>query len=320
MCNLAVTIVLSMYKPQLDWFAEQLQSLNNQTYKNLDLIIWNDYPEDKIDYSSFFIKYLTKIKFKYFKGTKNLGVMGAFEKLSLLATGDLIAYCDQDDIWLENKISILVEKITSSNIDLICSNVYVMDKYGAILSDSISKIRPMQKFVDNKDLFKHIAMHGAMLGCTMLAKREFVNSIVPFPKDLIEEYHDWWLSLNASYAHKLLFLDIPLIKYRIHGENQSGLFSRIATKEDYRIKRTKAFFDRANLLKNKFSNGIYCDFILTTYNFATARLHYSKEVSLINSINLLKYISINPKAVLFEFLLPYMPEKIFSIIIKELKC
>ena len=44
-----VVIALSIYKPNLKWLEELLISLNNQTYQNIELLVWNDFPEHKYE-------------------------------------------------------------------------------------------------------------------------------------------------------------------------------------------------------------------------------------------------------------------------------
>lgn len=46
---------MAIYKPNLKWLEEQLISLNNQTYANLNLIVWNDCPDDNFNYNEFLI-------------------------------------------------------------------------------------------------------------------------------------------------------------------------------------------------------------------------------------------------------------------------
>ena len=52
-----VVIALSIYKPNLKWLEELLISLNNQTYQNIELLVWNDCPEDNFDYDKYFSQY-----------------------------------------------------------------------------------------------------------------------------------------------------------------------------------------------------------------------------------------------------------------------
>ena len=74
-----ITVVMAIYKPNLDWLKEELISIQKQTYHNFQVFAWNDCPDDKTDYNSLFKQYLLDIPFKVFNGTENLGSNGAFE-------------------------------------------------------------------------------------------------------------------------------------------------------------------------------------------------------------------------------------------------
>ena len=105
-----VSILLAAYKPNYDWFKEQLISLNNQTYDNIELIIYDDCPDEPIS-EEFVSKYITNFNYKIIRGKINKGSNKAFEELTKIAEGIYFAYCDQDDIWEADKIELLINKI-----------------------------------------------------------------------------------------------------------------------------------------------------------------------------------------------------------------
>lgn len=68
-----ITVVMALYKPNLKWLEEELCSIGNQTYKDFEILIWNDCPEDDFNYSSLLKKTLNGIPYTFFKGEKNMG-------------------------------------------------------------------------------------------------------------------------------------------------------------------------------------------------------------------------------------------------------
>ena len=103
----SVTIALAVYRPQAKWLKEQLCSLNRQTYAGkLDLLVWNDSPKD-FDCAPLLKKYITRFSYRILQNGKTNGVTAAFAALTEQAGGDLIAYCDQDDIWDSRKIEVM---------------------------------------------------------------------------------------------------------------------------------------------------------------------------------------------------------------------
>ena len=108
-----VSILLSIYRPDRVTLKEQLDSLDSQTYQNKELLVWNDCPDETID-RKLFEESITRFPVFFYDEKKNLGYIRAFEKLTALAEGDLVSYCDQDDIWEPEKIEKCVEAMRGS--------------------------------------------------------------------------------------------------------------------------------------------------------------------------------------------------------------
>src|ERR1039457_2351233 len=93
-----VSILLAVYKPNEAWFIEQLISLNEQTYENIELLVYDDCPEYPIN-EDIIKQYITKFSYTLIRGIKNEGSNKAFEELTKVSEGEIFAYCDQDDVW-----------------------------------------------------------------------------------------------------------------------------------------------------------------------------------------------------------------------------
>ncbi|WP_159117186.1 glycosyltransferase, partial [Clostridium neonatale] len=93
-----VSILLAVYKPNEKWLIEQIVSLNEQSYNNLDLLVYDDCPEESVN-EELLKKYITNFEYKLIRGTINKGSNIAFEELTKIGDGEYFAYCDQDDIW-----------------------------------------------------------------------------------------------------------------------------------------------------------------------------------------------------------------------------
>ena len=135
-----VSILLAVYKPNEKWLIEQLISLNKQSYQNLNLFVYDDCPEFPVD-ESIVAKYITNFTYKIIRGKKNRGSNKVFEELTKLGDGEYFAYCDQDDIWEENKIFLLMEKFKNKDVTLVCSDLSIIDENSTKIADSITKIR-----------------------------------------------------------------------------------------------------------------------------------------------------------------------------------
>ena len=104
-----VSVVLATYNGE-KFLAEQLSSLLQQSYERLEIIAVDDCSTDNT------VQILQEhavrfLNMKVFVNEKNLGFIKNFEKGCTLTTGDLIAFCDQDDYWDKDKIKKQVQAI-----------------------------------------------------------------------------------------------------------------------------------------------------------------------------------------------------------------
>src|ERR1700712_5400324 len=106
--NPLISIVLCTYNGE-DFLKEQLQSLLNQSWTNLEIIVSDDHSTDKtIDILN---EYNNHPSFRLFMQKENLGPIKNVEFALRQATGPYIAFCDQDDIWKPGKIEQLYKSI-----------------------------------------------------------------------------------------------------------------------------------------------------------------------------------------------------------------
>lgn len=310
-----VTILMAIYKPNLEWLYEQLESLNDQDYKNIELLVWDDCPEDSKDYKEILDKYITNFKYTLIKGEKNLGSTGAFAELTKLANSEYVAYCDQDDIWLKEKISILFDEALKSNANLLCSDMYVIDGEGKVVSNSITKVRPHHVLDSQNNNFKYLLAKQFVTGCTTLVKTELAKKALPFPNEFV---HDWWLALYAVVYGKIQIVKKPLIKYRIHTTNQTLILTGINTKTDY-LKRILEFKNRMQIVSDRFQENNLQNEIDTNKKYAELREKYFKNFSVKGFIDLFRLRECNLMTTYFELALPFMPNFLFKFVINQIR-
>ena len=310
-----VTILMAIYKPNIFWLIDQLKSLNAQTYKNINLLVWNDCPSDPIDYECYYKEYITNFPYEIHIGTKNLGSNGAFEELTKLAKAEYVAYCDQDDVWLPEKIEVLVNEALKIKADLLCSDMYVIDGSGKVVADSIVKVRPHQILDIKGNIFKYLLTKNFVTGCTTLVKTEMAKQSLPFPKEFV---HDWWLALYISAFGSIKVVKESLIKYRIHGSNQTSILIGVKDKQSYYRQRIAVLQQRLDVLTERFGGIQQADCIHDFSNYVNYRMEYFNNPNLLNCYRLFKLRRLNKGITYFEILLPWMPNFIFGFLIKQI--
>lgn len=312
-----VVIALSIYKPNLKWLEELLISLNNQTYQNIELLVWNDCPEDKYNYDNFFSKYIKNFRFYIKNGEKNLGVNGAFEELTCWAKGDYIAYCDQDDIWMPEKIEKMVNMASELNADLICCELMLINES----SNPLNKKITLDNKILNDKLFEYAIMHCLVNACAMLVNLKLAKKSLPFP-NIEKEYHDWWIGIYVSLYGKVVFVNEVLMKYRIYSNNTSGFYglADIYTKEDYCKKRILVFKKKINYVCYRFRDNINITNRIDEINsYSKLRYLWFSKPSIKVFINLIKLSYINRRAVFLDFVFKFLPNSLFNVLINKIK-
>lgn len=227
-----ISIVMAVYEPNLQWFREQLDSLEAQTYPNLELLVLDDcsptVPFEIV--RQCVAQSIRSFPYQVAQNEKNLGSNSTFEKLTQQAHGKYIAYCDQDDVWLPEKLEILQKTIEQTGAKLVCSDMYIIDGKGKQIADSITKVRRHHVFHSGDNLAEGLLFRNFVTGCTMLMPADLARQAIPFCPYMV---HDHYLALYASLYGSIQTIMQPLIRYRIHGGNQTGLLAGVIDKQSY---------------------------------------------------------------------------------------
>ena len=232
-----VTIVMSIYRPQPEHLKLQLESLNAQSYENLELLVRNDCPEEKTD-RELFEKTIDRFPVIFCEEGKNLGYTGAFGRLSALAQGDYISYCDQDDIWLPDKIEACMKAIREDgSIAAVCDRS-LMTAEGEIYCESVraNNRTASASWKTGDDITRRAAFFSHCTGMTLIARREAVQKTLPLVPSLP---HDQQLLFFLSAEGKISYVEKPLVRHRRHGKNNSGTLIGVEKKQDYYDTRCK---------------------------------------------------------------------------------
>lgn len=216
-----IDILLATYNGE-KYLKEQIDSILNQTYKNIRLIVSDDCSKDE---TSIILKEYEKIddRVKVYIQQQNLGVVKNIEFLLNKVESKYYMLSDQDDFWLENKVEKSLEKLRAINADLVFGDLEVVDKDLNTMYDSFGDYMKLNdkihKYI-NSDRLNYI--YNCVTGCTVLAKKETIDYILPLP--IVSKYviHDYWIGLMVSIHGKVAYMDEKYIKYRQHGNNQVG--------------------------------------------------------------------------------------------------
>ena len=116
-----VSIIMNCYNGE-KYLDESLKSIINQTYKNWELIFWDNLSTDNS--KRIFEKYKDK-RFKYFQAKKHTVLYKARNLAIKNTNGEFIAFLDTDDIWLKDKLSQQIKLFYNKNIGLVYGNYWI---------------------------------------------------------------------------------------------------------------------------------------------------------------------------------------------------
>ncbi|MBV9986359.1 MAG: glycosyltransferase [Chitinophagaceae bacterium] len=183
----------------------QLDSLLQQTWSNIEIIISDDHSSDGT--IEILNSYASDPRFRIFYQDRNLGAVDNFEFATRQATGDYLAFCDQDDIWLPEKLEKLSAAI-GDHVLVYCDSILI-DENGLSLQRKLSDLRHMYSGKETRGF----VFSNTVWGHAVLVKRELLPHALPIPAGIP---HDIWVAVKAAALTGIIYLDTPLTLYRQH--------------------------------------------------------------------------------------------------------
>ena len=216
-----VDILLATYNGE-KYLKELIDSILNQTYKNIKLIISDDCSKDSTrKILEEYEKQDERVEVYY--QPQNLGYVKNFEFLLKQVKSNLYMLADQDDVWLPEKIEKSVETLKRENADLVFGDLEVVDKDLKTIYPSFNDFmllsRKIKKYIKS---YKLNYLYNCVTGCTVIAKSKFISKLLPIPANSKYFIHDHWLGIMMSIYGKVAYMPEKYIKYRQHGNNQVG--------------------------------------------------------------------------------------------------
>lgn len=213
-----VDILLATYNTNIDYLKQQLDSILNQTYKELNIIISDDASTNQ-DIKNLLKEYKEKDnRITLYLQEKNLGYIKNFEFLLEKSTAEYVAFSDHDDIWYEDKIENCIKELKEKEVDLVYSDCKQIDKDGHVLQESYMEYKNLPKLNLKNNILtfsRHIA-----IGCSQVFTKKIKEQILPFDETVMA--HDWITVYLANKQNGVFYIDKPLFDYRLHNTNEFG--------------------------------------------------------------------------------------------------
>ncbi len=229
-----VSILMNCYNGE-KYLRETLNCIINQTYKNWELIFWDNKSSDN---SKKIVKQFKDNRIKYFKSEKFQNLYNSRNLAIKKAKGKYVGFLDVDDLWEKTKLKKQIQYLLKhQNYKIIYSNFFLINQVKKIKNIGYKQLLPVgfitQKILNN---------YSVGLVTVILDKKIFRKHRFNKKYNIIGDF-DFFIKVSQKY--KFGCIQSPLASYRVHESNLSG--KRI----DLHIKELKYWL---NLNKKKLKN------------------------------------------------------------------
>ena len=213
----SISVVIATYNGA-KFLAKQVHSILAQTVFPAEIIVCDDCSTDNT------VAILETFKhvpgFKYYQNEQTLGVIENFKKaVSRTAPGNYIALCDQDDIWLPEKLEksalALLQIDDGLTPAMIYSDLVLIDEHESILNNSVSNEMGQDKY---RQCLQTLLFGNFVTGCTVMMNAKMKSYFLQIP-DSNKYQHDAWIALIGFTFGKVARLEKGYIQYRKHNHN-----------------------------------------------------------------------------------------------------
>ncbi|SEN94848.1 glycosyltransferase family 2 protein [Cryobacterium luteum] len=224
---LSVSVALCTYNGAA-YLEEQLLSIRGQSLPVAEIVVSDDgSTDDTLAVLERVIADWRGIDVVVLRNATALGVTANFEQALAACSGDLIALCDQDDIWWPERVERMVAEFTRRpELQMVHADARLVDAAGDPLGFTLLQTLGVsdadRAAVHAGHAIDAYLRRNIVTGATMMVRRELVERSRPFPAAWV---HDEWIAMVAAVTGLVDLLEEPLTDYRQHGGNQIGVTS-----------------------------------------------------------------------------------------------
>jgi glycosyltransferase involved in cell wall biosynthesis len=206
-----VSVAIATYDGQR-YLREQLATLYAQTWTNLEVVVSDDASADGT--LEILEEHARSHGLRYVVNPRTLGLVRNFERAISLCHGELIALCDQDDLWKPHKIERLALAIGDATL-IYCNSQEYVDQEGRTGIDlSSANVTQFARACGTGRPSLPLLAENWVVSHTLMFRRELIPHALPIPPHQV--YHDGWLALVAAKLGGIRYLDERLQIYRRH--------------------------------------------------------------------------------------------------------
>ena len=217
-----VSIIMNCYNGEV-YLCESIESVLSQTYKNWELIFWDNRSVDKS--AEIFKSYKDK-RFKYYYASQHTPLYDARNKAIEKSSGEFIAFLDTDDFWEKDKLELQIPFFKDLEVGVVYGNLFIVnEKLNTRKTFLKKKINPRGYILD--DLLKDYCTSLV----TLVIRKSFLKDYQSVFDRSFHIIGDFDLMIRMSSKYKFECVDKPIASWRSHWKNESLLKKKNQIKE-----------------------------------------------------------------------------------------
>ena len=208
-----VSIIINCFNGE-KYLREALDSVVAQTYKNWELIFWDNRSEDK---SAKIFKSYNDKRFKYYYASQHTFLSEARNEAIKRSSGEFIAFLDTDDFWEKDKLELQLPLFKDSKVGVVYGNLFIVNE----------KLNTKKIFLKRKKprgfILGELLKNYCTLLVTLVVRKSFLDNYQPVFDNSFHIAGDFDLMIRMSVKYKFDCVEKPIATYRIHRKNESLL-------------------------------------------------------------------------------------------------
>lgn len=227
-----VSVIMPSYNYE-KYISEAIESVLNQTFNDLELIIIDDASEDN---SKKIIQLFDKksIKIRSFFHKENEGIAKTVNECIKKAKGKYISLFSSDDIWFKEKLEKQLAILEKDEDLIVWSEGLIIDAQGNFTGESFTQMHSALNRKKSGDIFEELLKNNYICGLSLIFKKENLKNV---RRDANLKYlSDYKFLVDLAKEYKFYYISEPLVMYRIHGRNAISKDRVEWKKDDIRIR------------------------------------------------------------------------------------
>lgn len=206
------------------YLQQQLLSIAQQTLPPHELVVCDDGSSDTTEEIVERFRGSASFPVLFYRNAHNLGSTRNFEQAIRLCRGDIIALCDQDDVWSPEKLALMGAVFDEDpGLAGVFSNASLMDDQGTPQPGDLWQRQGFtalrQRSFNRQTAFDQLIQRDTVTGATLLFQASYLPLLVPFPAEWV---HDGWIALLLAGVAEIKPLAARPMTYRLHAQQQVG--------------------------------------------------------------------------------------------------